>query len=155
MWMKIAFFAAALLLSTKVFPQTGLHDSSTAGSALQSAVSLYYHVTGENIHLNKGTEYPGYDVNLIGNPYFDTTAMLPGWIYYDGTLYSNVPMLFDVYEDVIVINRYEKNYKIRKKSTLSHFCRTRLSGSCPIAMAARLQESVSTTGCITVNLRSI
>jgi hypothetical protein len=113
MRMKIACFAVASFLFIKVFPQTGLHDSSNASPALQSAISLYYHVTGENNHLNKGSEYPGYDVNLIGHPYFDTTAMTPGWISYEGTRYSNVPMLFDVYEDAVVINRYEKNYKIR------------------------------------------
>jgi hypothetical protein len=104
------------------FPQSSLADSNNSINTLQYAKSLYYDISGDNIHLYNGSEYPGYDISFIGNPFFDTTAMVPGSIFYDGTLYENVPMLFDIQNDAVVIYRRNVNFKIRLvNEKIDHF----------------------------------
>ncbi len=95
------------------FSQAAGIDSVSENPSLKNIVSLYYRSTGENSHLNNGSEYAGYDVNFIGNPFFDTTAMQPGSVYYDGTLYENLPILFDICNDAVIINRYNQDFRIR------------------------------------------
>ncbi|HXB45289.1 MAG TPA: hypothetical protein VNV85_14585 [Puia sp.] len=114
-------FMLPILSSDLLFSQSN-PDSVSSATALQNSIDFYYAFTGVNSHLYIGTEYGGYNIRIIGSPYFDTAAMQNASIYYNGTLYYNVPMLYDILNDDVIINRYNQNFRIRlAKEKISYF----------------------------------
>src|SRR5665811_375840 len=67
----------------------------------------------EDAQLYTGKEFIKYSVNIKGYPFFETDQMQTASIFYDGTLYENVPLLYDVVAQEIVINRYNSDERIR------------------------------------------
>lgn len=120
---KIPFtFIISLLINNLVFSQTVLTDSLSTEAAFQNTIDLYYSAIGENAHLYNGSENIGYNTTVIGHPYLHTTEMEAGSLYYDGTLYKNIPFLYDIFNDELIINKYNQNYKITLASEkISYF----------------------------------
>lgn len=87
-------------------------DTPVNSPDLNFAVNLYSATIGENAHLYNGREYFTYDKRIRGNPFFETTTLTAGNISYDGGDYYNIPMLYDITSDEVVINLYNQNFKI-------------------------------------------
>ena len=92
--------------------QGSLNDSTSNPSDTSFAVNQYYSSIGENAHLYNGPEYLTYDKRIAGNPFFKTDSLTSGDIAYDGSHYFNIPMLYDIIYDEVVINRYQQNFRI-------------------------------------------
>jgi hypothetical protein len=112
----------AALLTFIVLPyssalcQSEIPDSSQIQPAINQAIGIYYKTIGENAHLYNGSEYLQYIVFNPApdrNPFFQNIFMQNGTVQYDGTVYHEVPMTYDVYKDVLVSLRYNWNYRIK------------------------------------------
>lgn len=77
------------------------------------ALSSYRTVVGVNIPYNEGREFPGYGIKLDGHPFFATDQLTNGDIVYDGTLYTGIPMLYDLVADEVIVRAPENQYLIR------------------------------------------
>ena len=75
-------------------------------------VKLYYNAIGENAHIYNGYEYMTPDSRIKGSPYFFTFNLFPGNITYDSSFYQDIPMLYDLVRDLIVIKQLNQNFKI-------------------------------------------
>jgi hypothetical protein len=103
-------------------------DSSSQQSALSSAVTLYNTSIGEESGLYNGPEYYSHDPTVKGNAYFmDVNAFASGAVYYDGSYYRGVPMLYDLYDDAVVVllyNHFTKysllKYRVKSFDFLGH-----------------------------------
>ncbi|HTK20544.1 MAG TPA: hypothetical protein VL442_13550 [Mucilaginibacter sp.] len=96
----IAFFIS------RSFGQTVSADSVN----LQQTISHFYKAIGEESRLYNGHEYPPYDPQIKNSalyPY-DAKTWAPGDINYDDVLYRNVPMMYDVYKDAVIVLLYNK-----------------------------------------------
>jgi len=87
-------------------------DSAVVEQSLKNTIATYYKTIGENSHLYNGSEYVGYNYETNKNPFFESIFMLNGTVAYDGTVYHDVPIAYDTYHDLLITNRYEKNYRI-------------------------------------------
>ncbi len=86
-----------------LFSQTGSGDSVSEKFAINKAIDLYYSTAGKSTHLYNGGEYPGYNsFNVIGHPYLDTPALQRGKVFYDGTEYENIPLMYDINDDAVI-----------------------------------------------------
>lgn len=123
-FLLIACFITGLLFCNAQF----IKSQTSADTALLSlqkknAVALYYQSLQTQSGLYNGSEYVPY-VNMLkdGHPYFDTTQMLPGSVFYDGMLYNNVPMLYDIIRDELIIQHYNKVFYLQLiKSKIDSF----------------------------------
>ena len=112
---------SALLLIANVFfsfayCQSENLDTSQVQSSINQAIGLYYKAIGENAHLYNGSEYMQYIVFNPAkdrNPFFQNIFMQNGTVMYDGTVYHDVPLTYDVYKDVLIGMRYSWNYRIQ------------------------------------------
>jgi len=87
--------------------QVAAGDTTVKQKALNSAVAYFDSSIGEQSPLYNGPEYSFYDPIYKGTAYFmDVNAFTPGSVYYDGSLYKNVPMLYDLYTDKVVVLLY-------------------------------------------------
>ncbi len=75
-------------------------------------VSLYYNALGENAHIYTGYEYFTPDRNIKGSPYYLADSPSPSDLLYDDSYYKNIPIMYDVLKDEVVVNRLGQNFKI-------------------------------------------
>lgn len=101
------------------FSQVAQTDSSSQQFALNNAITLFHASLGDGSPLYNGPEYYFYDPLIKGNAYFsDLNAFTPGSVFYDGALYTGVPMLYDLYSDnvaVLLYNHFSKYTLITEK----------------------------------------
>ncbi len=108
-----------ILIPNNTLAQVTIGDSSSRQKGFTNALNLFNTTVGEQSSLYNGPEYYFYDPIYKGNAYFmDMNAFTPGTIYYDGTLYKNVPMLYDIYSDKVVVllyNHFSKFSLLRER----------------------------------------
>jgi len=75
-------------------------------------VRLYFSAVGENAHIYTGYEYFTPDRNIKGSPYYLSDGLWPSDLVYDDSYYTNIPILYDIVKDQVVINRLGQNFKI-------------------------------------------
>ena len=99
--------------------QAALADSSSNQPAFNNATKLFYTNLGPQAPLYNGPEYYYYDPTIKGNAYFEEiNAFATGAVFYDGIAYSNVQMLYDLYDDKVAIlyfNHYSKYSLIKER----------------------------------------
>jgi len=90
----------------------------TDSTGLHQVIANYNTAIDQQSHLYNGPEYEFYDPIIKGNAYvFDIKTFSPGNVNYNGILYNNVPMMYDINKDVIVILLYNHFTKISLLST--------------------------------------
>ncbi|HWZ02543.1 MAG TPA: hypothetical protein VNX40_02970 [Mucilaginibacter sp.] len=108
-----------LIVSKNSFSQDAKTDSSSQQGALNSTLSLFNASIGKQSALYNGTEYTFYDPIVTGNAYFsDMKAFTPGSVNYNGITFRQVPMLYDIYSDQLVVllyNNFTKFVLVKEK----------------------------------------
>jgi len=75
---------------------------------------IYKHSMYDQSGIYKGPEYGEYAHTLSeSHPYFDTSAYQNGSVVYEGVLYENMPILYDIVYDLVIIRHYNKYHKIQ------------------------------------------
>ncbi len=94
----------------KSFGQAALNDSSYVQAAIAQNVTNFYKAIGPESRLYNGHEYPPYDPHIKGNALFpyNVQSWEYGEVNYDGLVYQNVPLMYDIYKDVVVVLLYNK-----------------------------------------------
>jgi len=108
--MKKTFHFTLVMLCTLV-PCFALMAQAQPTGDTARPVELFYKTVNESAHLFNGTEYIMYDQHIKGDPYF-MPAVAPGSIFYDGTLYTNVPMLYETAAGNLVVRQYNNGLLI-------------------------------------------
>ena len=98
-----------LILCMNGTAQSQLSDSGLLNISLLKVIAVHNQALGENIHLYNGPANTGYNHLSIGNPYFQADLVQPGSVFYDGIIYRQVQMLYDLVQDNVVIVRYSND----------------------------------------------
>lgn len=113
---SIAYIFLYSIVSIQTIAQTEKKDSLLISTIQETATNRYYTSIKENAPFYNGSEYTGHGQNLIGHAFFGTGNAYNGYLEYDGVVYSNVSMQYDIVEDAIIIRDFTKNYFIRLNS---------------------------------------
>src|SRR3569623_578539 len=90
-------------LGTNCIAQATRGDSSSQQKAFNNAVALYNSALDVQVPVYSGPEYYFYDPHIKGNAYYqDMNGFSKGSVYYDGTMYNNISLLYDVNTDQLV-----------------------------------------------------
>ncbi len=108
-YLFISMILAAVLASNRTNGQTSSPDQLVS---FKNSIAYFQDEMGADIHLYTGKEYTPYEKVIKGNPFFFSAEMENSDVFYDGTLYTNVPLLFDIVRQEIVVNRYNQNVKM-------------------------------------------
>ena len=99
------------ILSQHVAAQNA-DDTTLHGNAL-NAINVYYQNLGEQSPLYNGSEYIEYAYSLQeGHPFFQMADFINGDINLDGMIFHDVPILYDMVKDQVIIQDFQKVYKI-------------------------------------------
>ncbi|HEV7347591.1 hypothetical protein [Telluribacter sp.] len=80
-------------------PDTSVH----AVPGAQYALALYDSATTESQHLYNGPQYFIYDSQAPEHQFYSSEEWQTGSVYYDGQLFNQVPLLYDIVRDQVVI----------------------------------------------------
>lgn len=92
--------------------QQSMQDSVLYSRSVRNVLNLYKADMQQNLQLFNGSEYTFAGHGAIGFPFFESAALLPGTIYYNGKPYYDVSMQYDLVTGNIVINDYTKSFSI-------------------------------------------
>ncbi len=106
----ILFFCS---LYTSIRAQPAGKDSLATRAAYYNALQVYHKYLTPETGLYRGSEYVQYAYSLKeGHPYFDDGHMQKGAVLYNGILYENIPLLYDLVKEQVVIDDSYNNYTI-------------------------------------------
>lgn len=87
-------------------------DSLVQKTAAQNLEAYFNKAVKQQSKLFNGAFYEFYLPRITGSAYFkDSQEFTKGSVVYDGFLYEDVPLLYDLYRDVLVSVFYEGNFK--------------------------------------------
>lgn len=104
----IAFLLPSIFLTKTSFGQETPADSTIRQASLGQAVSNFYISIGQESRVYNGIEYHPYDRTIKGTALFplDAETWATGKVTYDGINYDGVPLMYDIYKDVVVALLY-------------------------------------------------
>ena len=98
----VVILISALAASFLVRAQTVEGDTIFIKTASAYAIGLYQKKTGAQSHLYNGRNYRVPPIAGDHHPYFDSFDWVNGTVVYDGYQYTDVPLLYDIYQDKLI-----------------------------------------------------
>jgi hypothetical protein len=113
------FLLLTILLCERLRSQPAARDTVLTDSGYAGALALYHDFLTPETGLFKGTEYADY-AHLLreGHPFYGEDKLKMGTISYHGIRYRNVPILYDIVYDQVIIGDYYHIFKIILTSQL-------------------------------------
>jgi len=109
---RLFFILLAYTLLQNVAGQIVISDSDIQKAA-SNTIDIYYHTLGDQSPIYNGSEYIDYTFTLQeGHPFFESAIFAKGSIRFDGMEFQDVPMLYDMVKDQVIIQYFGKVYKI-------------------------------------------
>jgi len=109
---KRFFYILLICIASKHVAAQNAGDTTLRENALQ-AINTYYRNLGEESPLYNGSEYIEYAYTLQeGHPFFQVAEFMSGNINLEGMIFRDVPMLYDIIKDQLIIQDFQKVYKI-------------------------------------------
>ncbi len=112
------FFVVCILLylATPAVGQLTQPDSLFVRSAQQEAISTYERTLHDQAHVYEGNEYIAHDHRIKVHPYYKIDTLQKGTILYNGVLYHDVPMLYDIVREELAIQPPDGGYRLRLRN---------------------------------------
>ncbi|GAB3246416.1 hypothetical protein GCM10027347_01260 [Larkinella harenae] len=98
-----------------IFGQRVSQDSSFREQAIRYAHNRYVRSVPDQARIYTGAEYVGHRPTIKGHPYLDSLWQT-GTIMYDGIVYENIRILYDLVNDVVVVPHIDSVYRIQLQS---------------------------------------
>jgi hypothetical protein len=96
---------------SNLYAQNSLVLKDSLSVTADTAVSFYYKFTDQRSRLYNGKEYIGYP-QMEGHPFFGDPDLHRGSVFYDGLLFDNVNMQYDLVKDELIIQHFDVFFKI-------------------------------------------
>jgi len=86
---------------------------------VSNAASVYFNSLNEQSGIYRGVEYTGFPYKLNnGHQYFETQFPVKGSVYYDGILYNDIPMWYDLVKNQIIVQYIDEFSEIKLHNEL-------------------------------------
>ncbi len=110
--LSYSFFIAILFIFSSNITKSQASISPDS-SALHAAKEYFENEIKEDALLYAGEEYIKYVANIQGHPFFNNDQMHNSEIFYDGILYKNIPLMYDLVRQEVVISNYNKSNRMK------------------------------------------
>jgi len=103
----ITFFILFQCLST-ARGQAAASDSLTNSKIKDRLIANYHAALKEQSPLYNGPAFDEYPRSIRGTAFLNAEAWAKGSVFYDGVLFNNVSLRYDVYKDLVVVLLYNQ-----------------------------------------------
>jgi hypothetical protein len=106
--LKFALCFAVVLFTVKTYAQQRITDSAVYQTPANNAIAYFKQGVGVQSGLYNGQEYIPFNRLKAENVFFlDAKTWDRAILNYDGTTYTNVPMMYDLLRDIAVVQLYD------------------------------------------------
>jgi len=106
-------FGILILLCSQCASAQKTGDTALDGNTANIINRYYSKSLAEQSPLYNGKEYIDYTFNLQeGHPFFGGPAFVKGDIYFDGMIFHNTPILYDLIKDQVIVPDFQNVYKV-------------------------------------------
>lgn len=113
--MLLRLFQILLFIGLPGYTIAQLPVANTTTSSI--AITGYYQALGEQAPIYNGEEYIPLNIILReGHVFFGSDIFTKGSIWFDGMFFQDVPLLYDILKDRIIVQHYSHRYKINLAS---------------------------------------
>lgn len=106
-------FVIIIICQNNAFCQSLFADTSLS-PAIRNAINIYSTTLTEQLGLYNGKEYEEYITPFDeGHPYFNETGWTKGTVSFDGNVYTDVSIRYNLVTDEVIILNFNKVTKIR------------------------------------------
>ncbi len=111
-----------LLSSTTAFSQRSAGDTTFITAATQNTIQRYQQAIGVQSKLNNGSKYLPPEQDVDEHPYFLSEDWITGDVYYDDELFTDVPLMYDLYSGQLITEHSASGHAIQLIfEKVSHF----------------------------------
>lgn len=119
---RVLFFIITILiqffLPKKSYSQSDNRFNSEK-NALKAAQSVYFNSLAEQSGIYRGVEYTGFPYRLNnGHQYFETQVPVKGSVFYDGILYNDIPIWYDLVKNQVIVQNADGVSEIKLHNEL-------------------------------------
>lgn len=110
----LSLFIVAYLfaITNSVFSQSTI-NTDPLKQVTENTITVYQKAIGAQSHLYRGLGFEFYDITSPSSPYFkDSIAFTNGSVKYDGVVYKNIPLLYDLHTQLVITLLYNNITKI-------------------------------------------
>ncbi|PWU01474.1 MAG: hypothetical protein C5B52_07360 [Bacteroidetes bacterium] len=107
----LSLFVFLMSLALNSSAQLNYQDTSFRNSAVDSLVSFFNKSINENVHLYNGMAPLGYNYQVKGHPFFLSDKLEPGSIFYDGTLYNDKQVSYNIFLDEVITLHFNNVFR--------------------------------------------
>lgn len=101
-----------LLFSLSPIQRLKSQESISDSASVKNIVLFYQQTLGRNMLLYNGPEYVWTYVKSVGHPFFITDSLQQGTVSYDGIVYYNMPLFYELVQQEVLLEGVEK-FKIK------------------------------------------
>ena len=110
--MRVLFVICTVLLLNHALGQPPGTDS---------AIKKYFDFTRSQSLIYNGAAFISYDPSIITHPYFIRDSLSKGAVRYDGVWYDDVPLLYDIFNDKLIVCNTNGNYLCPSPEKIERF----------------------------------
>jgi len=104
---RIIIVFVLMLGNLKLLSQPVITDTTLKATTTIAALQLYQNAMSGQLKLYNGPEYKYENPNIKGSPFFnESNEWQKGTVGYDGAVYQNVSMRYDLFKDELVVLHY-------------------------------------------------
>lgn len=111
--MKFSFSIFLLMLLGSVTAQQAMTDSSFYSRSLSNVLAAYQGTVRENLHIYNGAAYLRTGHGIRGTAFFESDSLMPGGVFYDGRLYENLLLQYDMVTGQVIIRDYQQQNELQ------------------------------------------
>ena len=112
----IIWFLSSFFFFQQVSAQSSIGDTAYKQIALQQVTDFYLSSIGENALIYNGNEARIYSYTAESHPYFGSDKFIKGTVNSNGVLYNDIPLLYDMVNDKLIVLDLKKIFKIEQIS---------------------------------------
>ena len=111
---QIYFYGLLFTLFTTTASAQFVADTTFLTTAIDNTISVYRKELKSQAKLYNGSKYPmDYDGIYGEHPFFASEDWLTGDVYYDGELFQDVPLMYDIVTSNLVTEHYPTGHAIQ------------------------------------------
>lgn len=102
----------ALVVSLSAFPQVP-NDTAFVVTAMKNTIQLHEAALGAQAKLYNGSKYLAPAHTLEEHPYFFSEDWITGSVFYDGELFRNVSLMYDLFNNSLITEHIPSGHAIQ------------------------------------------
>lgn len=109
---RVLLISLLFPISFSGFTQTGA-DTTFLQASIQNSLQFYERAVAGQVKLHNGSRYLAPAHTVDQHPYFFSYDWIMGDVFYDGELFTNVPLMYDILNSIVITEHHSNGQPVQ------------------------------------------